>query len=337
MRSELLYVSSILLALAAMGCSKSTIALHAPNCPPSQARTDATRVEIEPISIVADTHPEVPGSRMFDPPGPAHVLTGGMTTELLARALEGGEQGGYVARCRLDRFAMRTKSESALGRTLASLYVDLGCDVSRKADKALVWRGALRGRGAAAADTSVFANDDQMLQSLADRLMSDVSRELASDLAVRVLSLKTKSSGRVFANEAAEREGAGINDTSLGGAALSESQEAAKAAAASLRDPDPMVRAAAWNVIAMAAAPDEEWVGGVDDRIDDDAYVRFFQYKAFARHGSKATLSALRRAFRVEPQELLEEFLKDILTSEGLVVRGGRKASAETNGTTTSP
>ena len=77
--------------------------------------------------------------------------------------------------------------------------------------------------------------------------------------------------------------------------------------------------------------------GGIDDRIDDDAFVRFYQYKAFARHGSRATLSALRRALRAEPQPLLEEFLKDILSGEGLVVRGGRKASAETNGTTTSP
>ncbi|MEO6418909.1 MAG: hypothetical protein ABIP39_05855 [Polyangiaceae bacterium] len=337
MRPDLLYVSSFFLALAAMGCSKSTIALHAPNCPPSQARTDATRVEIEPISIVGDAHPEVPGDWKFAPPGPAHVLTGGMSTELLARALEGGEQGGYVAHCRLDRFAMRTKTETTIGRTLASLYVDLACDVNRKADKAIVWRGALRGRGISAADSSVFLNDDQMLQSLADRLMSDVSRELASDLAVRVLALKTKSSGRVFANEAAEREGAGINDTAMGGAALSESQESAKAASSSLRDPDPMVRAAAWNVIAMASAPDEEWVGGIDDRIDDDAFVRFYQYKAFARHGSRATLSALRRALRAEPQPLLEEFLKDILSGEGLVVRGGRKANAETNGTTTSP
>ena len=337
MRSELLYLSTFFLAFAAMGCTKSLIALHAPNLAPSQARTDATRVELEPISVAADAHPEVPGARNFEPPGPAHVLSAGMTTELLARALEGGDPGGYVARCRLGRFAMRTKTESTIGRTLASLYVDLACEVRRKADKTTVWRGALRGRGFAAADSSVFLNDDQMLQSLADRLMSDVSRELASDLAIRVLALKSKPSGRVFANEEAERDSAGIDDSMIGSTALLETEESAKAAAGSLRDRDPAVRAAAWNVVAMAAGPDEEWAGGVEDHIDDDAFVRFFQYKAFARHGSRATLSALRRALKAEPHALLEEFLKDVLGGEALFVRGGRKASAETNGTTTNP
>jgi hypothetical protein len=337
MRSEFLYVSTFFLVLAAVGCSKSLIALHAPVVPPCEARTDATRVEIEPISVAADANPEVPGERTFEPPGPAHVLTGGMTTELLARALEGGDAGGYVARCRLDRFAMRTKTESTIGRTLTSLYVDLACDVNRKADKAVVWRGALRGRGFAAAEPSAFVSYDRLLQSLADRTMSDVSRELASDLAVRVLGLKTKPSGRAFANEVAERDGAGIDDTAMGGTALSETAESAKAAASSLRDPDPLVRAAAWNVVAMASGPDDAWAGGVDDHMDDDAFVRFYQYKAYARHGSRATLSALKRALKAEPQDLLEEFLKDVLGGEGLFVRGGRKASAETNGTTTNP
>ena len=70
---------------------------------------------------------------------------------------------------------------------------------------------------------------------------------------------------------------------------------------------------------------------------DEDAFVRFYQYKAFARHGTRATLSSAKRALRREPQALLEEFLRDTLASDGLAVRGGKNASTDTNGTIPKP
>jgi hypothetical protein len=325
-----------LVALAmTSACSAAPIALHAPNEPPAMAREKATRVDLLPISILPAAEDVVVSKITIQAPGPAPVLTAAMRTELGSRALTGGEPGGYQAKCHLDRFAFRTDKFDSLG--MALLYVDLGCTVSRARDGVAVWRGALRGRGAAAGKTAEFSDDDQMWQAFADRMMSDVSRELASDLVIAVLDLTAKPSERVFGNEEAQRLTAGVDDTPFGAIALSQDTAAASGVVNQLRDPDPILRASAWNAIAMASGPDRPWVGGVDTIYDDDAYVRFFQYKALARQASASALADLKRLLKRENQSLLEESIKDSLASGGIGLRRPRSDTAATKGATTSP
>ncbi len=330
------------IAGAALGmtsaCSAAPIALHAPTTRPAMARENATRVEILPITVGNLTSGDdvVVSKISIQPPGPATVLTSAMRAELGSRALTGGDAGGYQAKCHLDRFTLRTDKFDSLG--MAILYVDLGCTVTRTKDSVAVWRGALRGRGAAAGKTTEFSDDDQMWQAFADRMMSDVSRELASDLAVGVLGLTAKPSERAFANEDAQRLGAGVDDTPFGVIALAEDAEAAAGVVNQLRDPDPILRASAWNAIAMASGQDRPWVGGVDTIYDDDAYVRFFQYKALARQASSSALADLKRNVKRENQSLLEESLKDSLASAGIGLRRPPSSdTAATKGATTSP
>ena len=278
-------------------------------------------IDLEPIARPSDRDPEVPGKRGIAPPGPAEVLTGGIAAELRARALHGGEPGGYGVRCTLDRFAIRTDTVKRF--LIEVVYVDLACDVRRKADRALVWRGELRGRAGAIEAERMFATDDAAYQALADRLMSDASREIASDLAIGVLGLEASPSKRVFANDGAERESAGIDDGALGSLILAEDEDATRAVVPQLREGDPLTRAAAWNAVAMAARPDGSWIAGIETSYDDDAFVRLFQYKAFARHASPSALSDLRRALKREDQTFLEEFLRDAIAAGTLGVKHG--------------
>jgi hypothetical protein len=317
-------------------CTAAPIELRAPTSPPANPREKAARIELLPIALLTTGDDPVVSKITIQAPGPAPVLASAMRTELASRALSGGDPGGYQAKCHLDRFALRTDKTDALG--VALLYVDLGCTVTRTRDGVAVWRGALRGRGAAAAKATEFTDDDQMWQAFADRMMSDVSRELASDLAIGVLDLTAKPSERVFANEEAQRLTAGVDDAPFGVIALAEDAEAARGVVNQLRDPDPMLRASAWNAIAMASAPDRPWIGGVDTMYDDDAYVRFFQYKALARHASSSTLADAKRAVKRENHSLLEESLKDSLASGGLGLRRAPSSeTAATKGATTSP
>jgi hypothetical protein len=316
----------------------STVRLHAPVIAESTARTMAAKLELEPITMKpgADAGTSVNGKRVgFEHPDPAAALTAGIRAELAGRALQGGEPGGYAVRCSLERFAMRTQTNMAGTRAYAVLYADLACDAERTADHALVWRGMLRGR-ATAMGGSTFGRDASMMQKLADRMMSDAARELASDLAVRALDLVAGASARVFADEDERATLGGIDDTSLGAAALTESAEKAAQVAPLLHDSDASIRAAAWNIVAMASGPGDPWALGDVFTPDDELTVRFYQYKALAREASAATMAQLRGASAHEDESILSELARDALGSGGLTFPR-TKANADTNGTTIKP
>src|SRR5581483_8311376 len=101
---------------------------------------------------------------------------------------------------------------------------------------------------------------------------------------------------RVFADEGEQRSRSGLDDTPWGPAALQENAAAVEHAMRSLDRRDAVMRAAAWNVVAMAAGPGEPWPAGEALALDDDALVRCVQYKALGRHASPASLAQLRSA-----------------------------------------
>jgi len=315
------------LALAAVGCGQSPLILHAPTLTSSAVSNAVTPLDLEPIGAPADPAAAIAIPGGVQAPGPATLLTSGIRREIEASAFHGGEPGGYAARCRLDRFALRRDSDKEHGYMI--VYVDLGCDVKRKADSVAVWRGELRGRSAALASRQFFSDAKVMDQILADRAMSDVTRELVSDLAIRVLGLQGKPSARVFADQDAERQLAGVDDTPAGAAALAQDAEAANTftEAAHRRDLDGATRAAAWNAVAMASGPDRPWIGGIETGIDDDTFIRFFQYKALARHATPPTLRELKTALKHEENDLLLEFLHDLEGTGGLGLTGRTPAS----------
>jgi hypothetical protein len=302
------------LATATAACSPGPIALHAPNIAPSPARSP-TPLEIEPIV-------EAPAAAVaadVAAPGPAAVLTVSMTAEIAGRALRGGEPGGYSVHCKLDRFALRSRTTLADGRELLVLYADLSCEARRVSDGAIVWRGELRGRAAASAP-NIISSDANVTQRLADRAMSDAGRELASDLAVRALGLHGEASARVFGDEGAMRAVGGLDDSPYGPAALLESPAAVEGAMRALAEHDAPMRAAAWNVAAMAAGPGDPWTAGDRMALDDDPLVRFVQYKALARLGTPAARARLEQSVTQEDDPLLAEFVHDALGSGGIGV-----------------
>ena len=299
------------------GCASTPIVLNEPQTVASANVAGATPIDFEPITLPKKDEAIVKGDLDFAPPPPNDVLTASIASELRMRGFRGGDAGGYVIKCRLDRFAFRTDTE--LRYAIALLYVDLNCSVTKKSDASLAWRGELRGRGIAAARKNEFDHEDTMWQAFADRTMSDVTRELASDIATGALELRGTPSMRAFANEDAEKAATGVNDSPLGPVALAEDvAQTKRLAVPELKSRFSAVRAVAWNAVALASFPDEPWIGGIDTVLDEDAYVRFFQYKALARHGSRATLLELRRAHKKESQDLLKEFLKDLVASDGL-------------------
>lgn len=327
-------VGLALLGLVSVGCGSTHIALHEPQCVTRGREAGATTIDFQPISLPSESDPVVPGDYALTPPPPNDVLTSAISSELNSRALKGGASGGYVVQCKLDRFALRMDTE--LRHAIAVLYVDLNCSMFVKSDHALVWRGELRGRGMTGGPKNAFDHEDDMWQAYADRIMSDVVRELATDIAVGALHLQQTVSARAFANEDAEHQTAGVNDSPLGPVALSgDVALATRDAVPELRSRVAGIRATAWNAIAMASSPDSAWIGGVDTVLDDDAFVRFFQYKALARHGSRATLLELRRAHKRENQDLLKEFLKDAVESDGLGFPRNIRTPADTQTTTT--
>ena len=301
-------------------CSASPLTLNAPNLAPAAAR-DPTPVEIEPIAVTPTAGVVVGG---YMSPGPAAVLTAAMSGELRGRALHGGEPGGYTVRCSLDRFATRTHSSVTDGQQMLTAYADLSCEAKRAKDGALVWRGELRGR-ACAAEPSVLGSDARATQRLADRALSDLAREMASDLAVRGLALLTAPSARVFADAEQQRLQMGLDDSTFGNPALLEAAGDATAALRATSDTSASVRAAAWNVIAMAAGPGDAWVAGSTLQLDEDPRVRFAQYKALARLGSGAATAQLKAAAEKEDDPLLAELLADSIKSGGIGLLRSRR------------
>ena len=322
-----------LAAVALLGCGGG-IMLHAPVCVACSSRNQPTKVDLEPLAVRSGASLSTQVS--FAAPGPAAVMTSAMKAELASRALEGGAPGGYVVRCMLDRFAVRVFAGFFGVRVTTTLYADLACEAVRAADRVPLWRGALRGR-AAARGGGLFARETTTVQELADRMMSDVARELASDLALRVLGLSASPSDRVFANEHARSAFAGTDDTALGPVALGEKPDQVRAILPALRDPDSATRATAWNAVAMATGPDEPWVTDERVTLDDEPLVRFHQYKALARRGSTPAKDQLRAALAVENEPWLSEFIADALASDGLGLSRPTNASSVTSGTQTSP
>jgi hypothetical protein len=258
-----------------------------------------------------------------------------MNEELHGRALQ-GDAAGFAAECRLDRFAIRTHSAMSSSSALTTMFVDMSCTARRRQDGAPVWRGELRARTVATAGV-LFAGDDGSLESRVTRMFGDASRELASDL-VRALALGSSPSARVFRNEAAARIQSGIDDTPLGPAALAEKPEGVAPVLPSLKDEEsPLTRASAWNVVALAAGPADPWLAGASLALDQDAYVRFYQYKALGRLGTPPALRQLQAALGSEDEPQLAELLRDTLASGGIGVTRSTNASAATKGSTTSP
>jgi hypothetical protein len=260
----------------------------------------------------------------FAAPGPAAVLTAAVKSELDGRALHGGEAGGYAVRCALDRFAVRSRSSMTESQEMLALYADLSCEARRAGDGATVWRGELRGRVAEAAG-NVLGSDANTRQRLLDRALSDAAREMASDLALRALGLAAEPSARVFADEAQQRAGAGLDDSPYGPAALQERAESVGAAMRGLDEHDAAMRAAAWNVVAMAAGPGDAWLAGETMKLDEDPFVRFEQYKALARLGSATSLRQLRGALDKEEDALLAELVGDALSTQGIGLPRSRR------------
>lgn len=302
-------LAAVIAMATCVGCGGAPLALSAPNVAPSRAR-EPTPVSLDPIASGAG----IAGS--FEPPGPASVMTAAMTAELAGRALHGGDRGGYAVHCTLDRFAQRHHASVTEGRALLALYADLSCEARRAADGQAVWRGELRAR-TCSAENHLLGSDPGTKRRLVDRALADAAREMASDLAIRALGLVAEPSARVFADESEQRAAGGLDDSPFGPAALSETAGSVDAAMRATADHDPELRAAAWNVVAMAAGPGDAWHGGATLALDEDPLVRCVQYKALARMGTPAALQQLASAAAREDDAVLSELVADAIKSGG--------------------
>jgi hypothetical protein len=325
------------LAAALASCAGS-VRVHAPEVSESLARDGAARIDVEPFETRPGMTARVQSGESIDAhPDPAAVVTAGVRAEIAGRALRGGDPSGSVVKCTLDRFAIRV-AKGVTSRNFATLYIDAACDVSRgsASDGALVWRGELRGR-ASARGGMAFDRGSAGLEHLIARMMSDATREMASDLVVRIAGLEGAASARAFDDEQERADLAGIDDGPLGDMALAEKVDR-PALTIALADAHGNVRAAAWNAVAMGAGPGDPWPLGDTFAADDDASVRFYQYKALARQASAASLTQLQIALSTEKDALLAELAADALSSGGLgLPRRRANASTVTNGTATSP
>ena len=260
----------------------------------------------------------------YAPPGAAAVLTAAMAQELSGRALTGGEAGGYTVRCTLDRFATRSEMRVTESAELLALYVDLSCEARRTSDGVAVWRGELRGRAVAEA-SNVLGSNVGVKERLVNRALPDAAREMASDLALRALGLGAVPSARVFADEKQQSASSSLDDTPWGAAALQENAAAVERAMHTLDARDTTLRAAAWNVVAMAAGPGDRWVAGEKLVLDDAPLVRFVQYKALARYGGDVAMGELRTAAAKDGDAVLAELARDSLASGGIGVARSRR------------
>jgi hypothetical protein len=270
-------------------------------------------VDLDPIEVRGIVQGD------FAPPGPAAVLTAAMSQELVGRALTGGDAGGYGVRCTLDRFAVRSETRITENAEMLTLYADLSCEAKRANDGASVWRGELRGR-ACEQGNNVLGTSMGVTQHLVNRALSDAAREMASDLALRVLGLRAVPSARVFADESQQQSSSGLDDTPWGAASLEENPSAVDHALRTLDKRDARLRAGAWNVVAMASGPDDPWLAGEKLALDEEPLVRFVQYKALARHGGDVALAQLKGAAEKESDGLLVELARDSLASGGIGV-----------------
>ncbi len=324
--------------LALTACGPQQVRLHAPDIAETDARSSAVKVDVEPLVTGAAVATTVGTGEILAPhPDPSAVLTSAIRAELAGRALRGGESGGYVVRCTLDRFAIRDE-EAVASRAFAVLYADAACDVLRASDSRLAWRGELRGRACARGSLTI-ERSSRRIQPLIDRMMSDAAREMASDLLVRVLGLSFAPSERVFEAEVKRSKLGGVDDADLGRAELAERIADRPALEQALGDTDADARASAWNLVAMTVGPGDPWPLGDTFVPDEDARVRFYQYKALAREASAATLTQLKDAASHETNALLQELARDSVASGGLGFPRTPRANATTatNGTTTSP
>jgi hypothetical protein len=307
----------IFLFIPLVAACGGTQTLHAPNVVQSLAR-EPTPVSLDPIAPGAAVQDD------FASPGPAAVLTAAMAQELAGRGLTGGEPGGYQVRCRLDRFATRSETSVTESEQTVVVYADLSCEAHRAPDGAAVWRGELRGR-ACQRGRNVLGSSTGVKATLVDRAFSDAAREMASDLAVRALALHALPSTRAFADEDQQKTASGLDDSPWGPAALSETPAGVERAMRSLDPHDATLRAAAWNVVALAVGPGDPWPTGEKVALDDDALVRFVQYKALARLGSAGAMAQLRGALPTESDGLLAEMLRDAIASGGIGVARSRR------------
>jgi hypothetical protein len=339
-------LSCIPLVAFAAACAGS-LRLMTPEVAESLAREDATRVDVEPFETRPGLDARVQSGETIDAhPNPAAAVTAGFREEIAGRALHGGDPAGATVKCTLDRFAVRV-TKGVTSKNFGTLYVDAACDVARTTDGALQWRGELRGR-AAPRGGMAFDRGSAGLEHLVSRMLSDATREMASDLIVRVLGLQGTSSARAFQDEAQHADLAGIDDGPIGDMALAEKIDRA-AIDVALGDPVVSVRGAAWNAVAMSVGPGDPWPLGDTFIKDDDARVRFYQYKALARQASAATLVQLQAAARTETDAMLAELAADAIASGGIgsprLSRLSRlprlppspNAITVTKGTTTSP
>lgn len=327
------------LALGATVCAcAGSVRLVTPEVAESLAREDAAAVDVEPFETHAGLVARVQSGESIDEhPDPAAAVTAGMREEIAGRALHGGDPAGATVKCTLDRFAVRM-TKGVTTKNFGTLYIDAACDVTRSSDGALTWRGELRGR-AAARGGMAFDRGSAGLEHLIARMLSDASREMASDLIVRVLGLKGTASARAFEDETERGDLAGVDDGPIGDMALAEKLDRA-AVDVALGDPVVAVRAAAWNAVAVSAGPGDPWPLGDTFVKDDDARVRFYQYKALARQASAASLVQLQTAAKSETDGLLAELAADSLATGGIGlprVRPSPNAITVTNGTTTRP
>jgi hypothetical protein len=338
---------------AACAACHSALRLEPPEIARNLPRDGGARVEIEPIVLSPGARVVTisSGETILPHPDAAAAVTAGMRAEVRGRALEGGDPGGYTVSCTLERFAVRD-STNITTTTFAVLYIDLACTAVAAQTGARVWQGELRGRGCARGFTA-FEKGASGITELLDRTMSDVTREMASDLVVRALGLRSAGrSARVFDDANQRATVAGLDDGPLAAAELGEdigvvgplekADGGPGGVLALIAESTWWKRAEGWNAIAMAAGPGEPWpVPGPFVRDGDDR-VRFYQYKALAREASPATLAALEAAAKEEGGSLDGEMARDALASGGLGFArrpngASANGSAVTNGTTTSP
>jgi hypothetical protein len=210
------------------------------------------------------------------------------------------------------------------GEEMLAIYADLSCEARRARDAAVVWRGEIRGRSVASSP-NVLGSDASTTPRLVDRALSDAAREMASDLAIRALGLRADPSARVFTDEAQQRATAGLDDTPYGPAALQENAGAVEGAMRAMSEHEGHMRAAAWNVVAMAAGPGDPWLAGDTLKLDENPIVRFVQYKALARLATPGAIAQLRVAAPKEEEELLAELLRDATATGGIGLARARR------------
>lgn len=324
-------VGGLVGALTLIGCAHtvpSPRALGTPHDTPSRLR----------LALMADART---GSTNEVGPDVARVLASEMATELSASAPRLPNRPNHVASCKLERFCIQEDWSRRQDWHLLIAYADVICDVRDASESVTNWRGLIRGRAAAALSPSVDF-PERGSRILVDRAIADLGRELASDLLVASLDDRPLATERIFRQPEAKVVFGGVLDAPRANLALVQDAERARELVEST-DKSPAAMARHWNAIGLLAGGGRPWLGGIRTNLSSDALVRFFQYKALARHASPATLRELERASAEEPISILQVFALDAVASSGLAPVGRHarpqrvSASRKTTGTTTNP